>query len=129
MRIPLLAGNWKLQPGTRGEARKLAADVARGCRNLSGREVMIAPPFTALGDVAAAVEGSPVGVGAQDLYWEKSGAFTGEVSGAMLADAGCRYAIVGHSERRSLYGESDALVVLKAKGSTVRMVVTPSRSV
>ena len=114
MRTPLLAGNWKLQPGTRKEARKLAEEVARGCRNLSGREVMIAPPFTALCDVARSVEGSAVRVGAQDLYWEKSGAFTGEVSAAMLADAGCQYAIVGHSERRQFFGETDYTVAKKA---------------
>ena len=114
MRTPLLAANWKLNPATRSEARKLASDIARGCRNLSGRDVVVAPPFPSLGDVAEAVEGSVVQVGAQDLYWERSGAFTGEVSGGMLADAGCRYAIVGHSERRQFFGETDYTVAKKA---------------
>jgi triosephosphate isomerase len=114
MRIPLLAGNWKLNPSTRSEARALATEVARGCRGLEGREVMLAPPYTSLCDVVDAVEGSGVLVGAQDLYWERSGAFTGEVSAPMLADAGCRYAIVGHSERRQFFGETDYTVAKKA---------------
>ncbi|HXC52252.1 MAG TPA: triose-phosphate isomerase [Candidatus Limnocylindrales bacterium] len=119
MRTPLLAGNWKLQPATRDDARRLAKAVADGCRDLSGREVMLAPPFTALCDVVDSVAGSPVGVGAQDLYWEKSGAFTGEISGPMLADTGCRYAIVGHSERRQFFGETDYTVAKKAAAAFV----------
>jgi triosephosphate isomerase len=114
MRTPLLAGNWKLHPGSRAEARKLASDVARGCRNVTGREGVVAPPFTAVCDVVDAVDGSVVEVSAQDLYWERSGAFTGEISAAMLADAGCRYAIVGHSERRQFFGETDYTVAKKA---------------
>lgn len=114
MRTPLLAANWKLQAGTRAEARALAIAVARGCSGLAGREVMIAPPFTVLRDVADAVHGSSVAVGCQDLHWEKSGAFTGEVSAAMIADTGTRYAIIGHSERRQFFGETDYTVAKKA---------------
>jgi triosephosphate isomerase len=114
MRTPLLAGNWKLQAGTRAEARELAGAVARGCRGLKDRDVMIAPPFTALRDAVEAVANSPVAVGSQDLYWEKSGAFTGEVSAAMIADTGCRFAIIGHSERRQFFGETDYTVAKKA---------------
>jgi triosephosphate isomerase len=114
MRIPLLAGNWKLQAGTRAEALALAEAVAAGCRGLTGREVMIAPPFTVLRDVAAAVAGSPVGVGAQDLYWEKAGAFTGEISAGMVADTGAGFVIIGHSERRQFFGETDYTVAKKA---------------
>ena len=114
MRTPLLIGNWKLQAGTRAEARALASAVAAGCRGLTGREVVIAPPFTALRDVVEAVAGSPVAVASQDLYWEKSGAFTGEVSPAMVVDAGCRFAILGHSERRQFFGETDYTVAKKA---------------
>lgn len=114
MRTPLLAGNWKLQAGTLAEARALASAVADGCRGLSGREVMIAPPFTVLREVAAVVAGSPVAVGAQDLYWEKSGAFTGEISAGMIKDTGCRFAILGHSERRQFFGETDYTVAKKA---------------
>ena len=114
MRTPLLAGNWKLQAGTRAEALSLAGAVAKGCAGLAARDVMIAPPFPVLRDVHQAVAGSPVAVASQDLYWEKSGAFTGEVSAAMVADTGCRYAIVGHSERRQFFGETDYTVAKKA---------------
>jgi triosephosphate isomerase len=117
VRTPLLAGNWKLQAGTRAEARDLASAVARGCRGLAGRDVMIAPPFTALRETVEAVANSPVTVGSQDLYWEKSGAFTGEVSAAMIADTGCRFAIVGHSERRQFFGETDYTVAKKANAA------------
>jgi triosephosphate isomerase len=75
---------------------------------------MIAPPFPVLRDVASAVQASIVAVGSQDIYWEASGAFTGEVSAAMVADTGCRYAIIGHSERRQFFGETDAGVAKKA---------------
>lgn len=123
MRIPLLAGNWKLQAGTRAEALALAEAVATGCRGLSGRDVMIAPPFTVLRDVAAAVAGSPVAVGAQDLYWEKSGAFTGEISAAMVADTGAGFVIIGHSERRQFFGETDYTVAKKAAAAVAAGLV------
>jgi triosephosphate isomerase len=122
-RTPLLAGNWKLQAGTRAEARELALAVARGCRGLEGRDVMLAPPFTALREAVEAVANSPVAVGSQDLYWEKSGAFTGEVSAAMIADTGCRYAIVGHSERRQFFGETDYTVAKKAAAAAAAGLV------
>lgn len=114
MRTPLLAGNWKLQAGTLAEARALASAVAKGCRGLTDREVMIAPPFPVLRETVEAVAGSPVSVGSQDLHWERSGAFTGEVSAAMVADTGCRFAILGHSERRQFFGETDYTVAKKA---------------
>lgn len=113
MRRPLLAGNWKLHGGTRAEAVALATEIAAGCRQTPARDVMVAPPFTALRDVADALRESSVEVGAQDLFWEAKGAFTGEVSAAMLADAGCRYAIVGHSERRQFFGDTDFTVAKK----------------
>jgi triosephosphate isomerase len=116
-RTPLLAGNWKLQAGTRAEAVALASAVAKGCAGLRDREVLLAPPFPVLRDVAGAVAGSPVAVGCQDLYWEKSGAFTGEVSAAMVADTGCRFAIVGHSERRQFFGDTDYTVAKKARAA------------
>ncbi|RMD84007.1 MAG: triose-phosphate isomerase [Candidatus Dadabacteria bacterium] len=112
MRTPLLAGNWKLNCLI-DEARSLAAQIAEGCRSLTGREVMIAPPFTALAAVREAIAGSPVALGAQDVYWEPSGAFTGEVSVPMLVDAGCSHVIVGHSERRQYFGETDYTVAKK----------------
>lgn len=123
MRTPLLAGNWKLQAGTRAEARELASAVARGCRGLAGREVMVAPPFTVLRDTVEAVANSPIAVGSQDLYWEKSGAFTGEISAAMIVDTGCRFAIIGHSERRQFFGETDYTVAKKASAAVVSGLV------
>lgn len=114
MRVPLLAGNWKLNAGTRAAARVLASAVARGCRTLEGREVLLAPPFPVLRDVVEAVANSAVAVGSQDIYWENSGAFTGEVSAEMIADSGCRFAIIGHSERRQFFGETDYTVAKKA---------------
>src|SRR6185503_5973501 len=81
---------------------------------LHGLSCVLAPPFTALCAVSEALKGQPYLLGAQDLFWEDSGAFTGEISGAMLKDLGCRYVIVGHSERRRYFGETDAIVRKKA---------------
>ena len=117
MRTPLLAGNWKLQPLTRNEARSLATAVAAGARGVTGREIVLAPPsimLPAVADALAEAEaGSSVQLAGQNLYWEKSGAFTGEISGPMLVDAGCHYVLVGHSERRHLFGETDYTVAKK----------------
>ena len=112
MRTPLIAGNWKLNC-LRREAVDLARAVAKGCKDISEREVMIAAPYTALLDVASALEGSGIGLGGQNLHWENSGAFTGEISAAMLQDVGCSHVIVGHSERRQLFGETDYTVAKK----------------
>ena len=109
MRTPLMAGNWKLNLNV-DEAVALAGALKSQCSDVTGREIMVAPVFTALAPVAAALAGGPVSLGAQNLYWEESGAFTGEVSGPLLKDVGCSYAIVGHSERRQLFGETDASV-------------------
>ncbi len=109
MRVPIIAGNWKMYKTAReaGEVihalRGLVADV-------TGVEVVVCPPFTALAAALAAAAGSPIAVGAQDCYWEKEGAFTGEVAAPMIADLGCRYVIVGHSERRQYFGETDGTV-------------------
>lgn len=123
MRTPLLAGNWKLQPLTRSEARSLAAAVAAGSRDVEDREVVLAPPSIMLTTVADAVAGAAAGsrvqLAGQNLYWEKSGAFTGEISGPMLVDAGCRYVLVGHSERRQLFGETDYTVAKKMGAAEV----------
>jgi len=112
VRTPFLAGNWKLN-GLLKDSRELAAAIVNGCKGLTGREVMIAPPFTALSTVAGVVAGTKVALAGQDVYWEKSGAFTGEVSATMLADAGCSHAIIGHSERRQHFGETDYTVAKK----------------
>lgn len=111
-RIPLVAANWKMH-GLRSEAESLARNIAAQCGDLQGREVVLAPPFTALDVVAAAIRGTALQLGAQNLHWEKKGAFTGEVSTAMLREVGCSHVIIGHSERRQHFGETDANVARK----------------
>ena len=115
-RGPLVAGNWKMNLTLAG-SRELARRVAAAAPGLDGCGLVLIPPFTAITAVAAEIAGGPVGLGAQDLYWEDKGAFTGEVSGPMLRDAGCSYVLVGHSERRQLFGESDGTVNRKAKAA------------
>jgi len=112
MRQALVAGNWKMN-GNRDSAVKLADAVLQASPERASAEVLLCPPFVYLADVARALKGSGVALGAQDLCAEDNGAFTGEVSGSMLNDFDCRYVIVGHSERRALYGESDAMVARK----------------
>jgi triosephosphate isomerase len=107
----LIAGNWKLNNGG-ASGLKLAADVAQASRGVSA-EVVVAPPFTALAAVAAELSGSHVEVSAQNLYPKDSGAFTGEVSAPMLLEAGCKWVILGHSERRQFFGETDESVKTK----------------
>ncbi len=112
MRTPLLAGNWKMHCNA-AEARALASAIAEGTAGLAGREVLVAPAFTALVATAEALAGTTVRLGAQDCYWEDHGAFTGEISPSMLVDAGCTYVIIGHSERRQHFGETDYTVAKK----------------
>lgn len=112
MRQPLVAGNWKMN-GNRDGALRLANAVAQGTEAGSAAEVLLCPPFVYLADLARALKDSGVSLGAQDLCAEDNGAYTGEVSGPMLKDFDCRYVIVGHSERRALYVENDALVARK----------------
>lgn len=114
-RTPLIAGNWKMHK-TGDEAGDTAADLARRIAGVTGREVMIAPPFTALAAVKIAIAGSIIGLGGQNLHWESSGAFTGEISGPMLTAAGCTHVIIGHSERRQFFGETDETVNKKNSG-------------
>jgi triosephosphate isomerase len=106
-RPPVIAGNWKMHL-TAPEARALAGQVVAAAGRLAGVKFILAPPFTALAAVAEVVEGSPVGLAAQNLHWEDKGAFTGEVSGPMLTDTGCLYVLVGHSERRQFFGETES---------------------
>jgi triosephosphate isomerase len=108
-RTPLLAGNWKMW-GTRSEAAALSTALTAVVGRTPGREVMIAPPFTALEVVRSVLDGSAIQLGAQNLHWEPKGAFTGEISAAMLVEAGCTYVIIGHSERRQLFGETNETV-------------------
>jgi len=115
-RIPLLAGNWKMH-GTRHEAVALAHALATRLGKTTGREVLIAPPFTVLEAVAEAIVGSPILLGAQNVHWEAKGAFTGEISVAMLREARCTHVIVGHSERRQYFGETDETVAKRTKAA------------
>src|SRR5438128_10578472 len=110
-RPPVIVGNWKMHK-TIPEARELVHQLTRVLGdNLARAPVtVLAPPFTALSAVAQEIKGHPYLLGAQDLYWEDQGAFTGEVSGIMLRDLGCRYVIVGHSERRRYFAEPDVMV-------------------
>ena len=116
VRGPLVAGNWKMNLGLR-EASDLAGKITQAGPELTGCAIILIPPFTSLGAVAGAVAGSAVALGAQDLFWEDEGAYTGEISGPMLKDAGCAYALVGHSERRQLFGETDEIVNRKARAA------------
>jgi len=115
-RAPFVAGNWKMNL-TRAESRELARQVVAAGPEAGSSDIVLIPPFTALGDVAAVLAGSAVALGAQDLFWEDRGAFTGEVSGPMLKDAGCAFVLVGHSERRQYFGETDETVGRKARAA------------
>jgi triosephosphate isomerase (TIM) len=112
MRGRLVAGNWKMH-GTKASNRALLDAVLAGIRGLEGAACAVCVPFPYLGEVAAQLTGSAVAWGAQNLSEHAQGAYTGEVSAAMLLEFGCRYAIVGHSERRQLFGESDEAVAAK----------------
>jgi triosephosphate isomerase len=111
-RRPLIAGNWKMHK-TGPEAVIAAAALKPLVAEATNVDVMIAPTFTALSQVAETVAGSNIKLGAQNLYWESQGAFTGEISAEMLKAAGCQYVIIGHSERRQFFGETDQTVNLK----------------
>jgi triosephosphate isomerase len=112
MRQPLVAGNWKMH-GSRAENTALVRSLLDLVRPESATEVLVCPAFVHLSDVARLLKDTDVALGAQSVCAEPMGAFTGEVSAAMLKDVGCRYVLVGHSERRQVYGEGDALVARK----------------
>lgn len=112
MRQKLVAGNWKMH-GSRAFTGSLVAGLAAELADGAPCAVAVCPPFPYLAAAVAAATGTPIEVGAQDVSAHDEGAYTGEVAGGMLAELGCRYAIVGHSERRSLHGESDATVAGK----------------
>ena len=114
MRRPLIAGNWKLHK-TVAEALELVTTLKKDLTDVKDRDMVVAPAFTALASVAEVLAGSPLALAAQNCYPQASGAFTGEVSPALLRDVGCRYVIVGHSERRSLFSESDDFIRQKVK--------------
>jgi triosephosphate isomerase len=115
MRRPLVAGNWKMFM-TVAEARVLLSELLPGLTAIEGVDIVLCPPFTSILSVAALLEGSAIGVGAQNMHWEASGAFTGEVAASMVAEF-CKYVIIGHSERRTYFGETDNSVNLKVKAA------------
>jgi triosephosphate isomerase len=119
MRTPLVMGNWKMHC-TVAEARTLAGAVRDGLKRPRGVEVAVCPPFTALAAVAETLAGSAIRLGAQNCHWETAGAHTGEISPAMLADLGCRYVLVGHSERRREMGEPDSQINLKVRAAVAQ---------
>jgi triosephosphate isomerase len=110
VRTLLIAGNWKMNPGARSEAVALAEAVKAGVGQAVDVRAVLCPPAVFLSDVDAVLEGSPIGLGAQNMHWEPGGAHTGELSAAMLLDCGCTHVILGHSERRHGMGETDAQV-------------------
>lgn len=116
MRTPIMAGNWKMHK-TVGEAVELVKGLLAGLDGVSGREVLVCPPFTALYALRPLLVGTSLGLGAQDLHHEPQGAFTGAIAAGMLTDVGCRYVIIGHSERRQYFGETDASVNLKIQAA------------
>jgi triosephosphate isomerase len=116
MRTPIIAGNWKMH-NTVGEAVDLIESILNGLGDTTGREVVVCPPFTALQALSALLQDTPVGLGAQNLFYEPQGAYTGEISAPMLRDLGCRYVIVGHSERRQIFAETDAVIGRKVRAA------------
>lgn len=116
IRRPLIAGNWKMF-GTRTEAERLLSTLKTQIGHPTDREVVIAPPFTLLETAARLLAGTGIYLAAQNLHWESQGAFTGEISGPMLKDMGCTYVILGHSERRQYFGETDAQVARKVRAA------------
>jgi triosephosphate isomerase len=116
MRTPFVVGNWKLNKSIT-DALALVTELKNQLGAVKGVAVGVAPPFTALAAVAKRLEGSPIATCAQDCFWEASGAFTGEISAPLLADAGATWAIVGHSERRQFFGDTNDAVGKKARAA------------
>jgi len=109
MRTPFIAGNWKMNL-TSSESRDLASSLVNSCGQLEGIDMALAPPATFLNVVLQAVKGSRIEVAAQNCHWKVSGAYTGEISPEMIKEIGCKYVIIGHSERRQFFGETDETV-------------------
>src|SRR3954452_13706580 len=118
MRTPLIAGNWKMFK-TVHEAVVSVKELRFLVKDVTDVEIVVAPPFTAIHAVVEAARNSNIGVAAQDMHWEREGAFTGEVSAAMIAEAGAEYVIIGHSERRRLFGETDVIVNRKTAAAII----------
>jgi triosephosphate isomerase len=117
MRSLLIAGNWKMNPPKRTEAIALAEAVKAGVGPASDVRVVLAPPSVFLPAVDSVLDGSPIGLAAQNMHWDRGGAFTGELSGAMLVDDGCTHVILGHSERRHIFDETDVQINAKLRAA------------
>lgn len=115
-RKPLLAGNWKMHK-TISESLDLVNGLKKNLAGITDREVLVCPVYTALASVSKVLAGSNISLGAQNIFWETKGAFTGEIAPGMLVDAGCKYVIIGHSERRQYFGETDETVNKRTKAA------------
>ncbi len=117
MKKNMIAGNWKMNM-LRHEAKELTQNIVSGVADVKhDLDILLAPPFTSLDVVGGLIEGTKIKLSAQNVFWEDRGAYTGEISPAMLIDAGCQWAIIGHSERRGILGETDSIVRKKIKAS------------
>jgi triosephosphate isomerase len=123
MRIPVIAGNWKLNNNSK-ESVELVSRLKEMISDVEQVEVVVAPPYTALCSVADVIKGSNIFLSAQNTFWEESGAFTGEISPSMLKDIGCQYTIIGHSERRLYFGETNETVNKRLKAA-INASLTP----
>jgi triosephosphate isomerase len=119
----MIAGNWKMNLN-RGESAALAKSILKETADVLDVDVLVAPPFTALGAVKEAIAGTRMLLGGQNMHWESGGAFTGEISPSMLVDAGCSHVILGHSERRTLFGETNEMIDRKL-GSALQAGLVP----
>jgi triosephosphate isomerase len=115
-RKPLMAGNWKMNLSLE-ESAELVKAIAKAITDLKGIDVLVAPPFTALSVVKEAIGKTPIFLAAQNMHWALEGAFTGETSPRMVLESGCTHVILGHSERRSLFGETDDMIARKVKAA------------
>jgi triosephosphate isomerase len=125
MRTPIIAGNWKMNTVVE-DAKALVQDLKARVSEVTDVEIVVCPPFVSLTSVAEVIKASNIGLGAQNLYWEKSGAFTGEISASMLKSTGCTYVIIGHSERRAYFHETDESVnkrIFAALGEGLKPIV------
>ena len=116
MRKPIIAGNWKMNKNSE-EAITLSNGIKRALFNIDNVELVLCPPFTSLSDVKDVILDTNIFLGAQNMFWESEGAFTGEISPGMLKDLGCKYVIIGHSERRAYFGETNETVNKKVKSA------------
>ncbi len=121
-RTPLIAGNWKMFK-TGPEAFQTAIELVQRVKDVDGVDIMIAPAFTALSQTADALKNSRIALGAQNMFWESKGAYTGEISPVMLKDLGCRYVIIGHSERRQYFGETNETVNKKIQAALFHQLI------